>query len=202
MNNRMMSALRTNHKKVIAMGVAIPAALTLAGGSAVAAAKITSMDIMDRTIKAWDMAESAVGSYEVRDRTLRGLDVRKNSLGQSVLTPGLRDKVNGVNRYEIVGRGTDTVTLSAGETAEIVTLCASADSAPAQQAEVAFGGGAKATAGTITVVGSYPHAVEQVSEPSETDPAGRWGARGWAVQVTAGLLGATVQPYVVCAAAN
>ncbi|MDP8929310.1 MAG: hypothetical protein M3O70_12255 [Actinomycetota bacterium] len=225
MGNRVTSALRTHRKKIAAVVVGVPVAVALAGGSAVAASKIGTNDIQNGAVTKPKLAKDSAGTWEVMDRTLGGWDLRKDSVGRHVLTPHLRDMIeqwesgsfegeqgpqgpagedgkDGVSRYEVVGRGTDSVTLEAKETAVITTLCPSENSSPEQQAEVALGGGSKVTSGSATLHSSYPHQVEQVSEPDEADPAGRWGAKGWAVEVTAGPYGATVQPYVVCAAMN
>ena len=114
--------------------------------------------------------------------------------------PGADGK-DGVSGYEVVGRGTDAKSVPAGGTMTLTTLCASTDSGESQQAEVAIGGGAKAGSGKVVINESYPAAIKEVTDGATTeDPAGRWAAHGWSVQVTNnGDSAASVQPYVLCA---
>lgn len=135
----------------------------------------------------------------------------KDSVGHGELIPRVTKQIkapgpqgpagtDGVSGYEIVGRTADAVVVPPGETKVITTLCASEDSSPQQMSEKALGGGATTGGGTLNA--SYPHAIEQVSPPDADDPAGRWAAGGWAVEVTADATPANVQPYVICALLN
>lgn len=197
----------------------------LSGGTAVAASKISGDDIQHYSITKQHLKKDSVGGWETMNRSLSGGDLRLDSVGQRVFTPQLRELINqkgqdgedgtdgedgadgkdgvdgqdGVSGHEAIGRGSDAVSVEAGETEVITTMCASEDSGEQQQAEVAIGGGAKATK-DVVVHSTYPDPIEQVSEPTEDDPAGRWAATGWTVQVTNnGEEPVNVQPYVLCA---
>ncbi|GAA5109101.1 hypothetical protein [Haloechinothrix salitolerans] len=189
--------------------------LMIGGGTAVAADHIGSEDIRDGSILRKDLHPDHVmadinqvwwGELAGRIRpdinNVFSSEIVNGTIQSEDISDDAKSELRGVNRYEVIGRGTDSVTLAPEESAEIVTLCASDNSSPEQQAEVALGGGAKAKSGSITMGGSYPSDIEQVSEADSDDPAGRWKAGGWAVHVTAGPDGATVQPYVTCAAMN
>ena len=209
------------HSRAMAAIAGATLAVLLGGGTAVAADMIGTRDIKDGAVTKPKVHQGAVGSWEVLDRTLVGGDIKEDSVGQKVFTPELREQINepgpqgeqgpagadgkdGVSGYEVVGRSADRVTVAAGTTEVINTRCASTDSGAEQQGEVAMGGGAQSVdGGMVTINASYPDPVEQVSEPDENDPAGRWGARGWTVQVTnEGVTDVTVQPWALCALMN
>ncbi|MEQ7005416.1 hypothetical protein ABN028_04355 [Actinopolymorpha sp. B17G11] len=195
----------------------------LAGGAAVAAGTITSGDIADQTIQSRDIGPGGVGSSEIRDNAIRQHDIGEAAVGSSEIRDGRilmqdfapdtveqlkgekgdtgeagpageqgpagADGADGVSNYEIVGRSADAKDVTDAEgRVTITSKCSSGD-------EVAIGGGANTT-GTVVLNASMPGDVHQVSEPTETDPAGRWAAGGWTVVVSGT---GNVQPYIICA---
>lgn len=188
-------------------------ALVLTGfggvGGAVAAHKITTDDIAHQAVTGSKIHKKAIGPGKVRNGSLGGRQLRDGSLGPGKLSPHTwraitakstagqqgpkgdpgkngADGKDGVSGYEVVGRTDDARQVDGPAT--VKTLCAS-------HGEVALAGGAR-TKGGAEIVGSYPTGVHEVSDPDGDDPAGRWVADGWAVDVAGS---GHVQPYVICA---
>lgn len=150
------------------------------------------------------VAGSQIGSGQIKNQSIRQWDIGPNEVGLSELNKYAENKIDrageNLDGYEVVGRGADAVTVPAGESARVETLCASTDSSDEQQAERALGGGANVSGGQAVLVSSFPSAIEQVQLPDDGDPAGRWVAGGWTVEVrNTGAEPVTVQPYVLCA---
>lgn len=70
------------------VALVVAAVLALGGGVAVAAAYITSADIVNRTIRAWDMSTGSVNSRVVANRSLRQKDFRAGALFLGALPSG------------------------------------------------------------------------------------------------------------------
>ena len=101
---------------------------------------------------------------------------------------------DGVSGYEIVGPEVDQITVT-DETKSAKASCP-------DNGSVAIGGGAAVLSGEVTLNESTPADIEQVKEPDEDDPNGRWAATSWKVTVTNSGGTAKVQPYVICAFVN
>lgn len=197
-------------------------AVGLAVGGSVAADAAGSPSIPDGSIYHIDIHDGAVGSDTIANRSIQSYDMDKalvnallavpdGSVTEKDLDPKLKAKVNqvgtgkqgpqgpagkdGVSGYEVVGRTADRMTLAAGETKTVTTLCA--------EGTVAIGGGgdaAGAGASKVLINSTVPGAIKQVGPKTEQDPAGVWAATGWKVTATnIGDAAATVQPFVTCA---
>lgn len=189
-------------------------AVGLAVGGSVAADAAGSPSIPDGSIYHIDIHDGAVGSDTIANRAIQSYDMNKalvnvllavpangvdaskvkdGSLTEADLDPKLKAKVN--SGYEVVGRTADRMTLAAGETKTVTTLCA--------EGTVAIGGGgdaAGAGASKVLINSTVPGAIKQVGPKTEQDPAGVWAATGWKVTATnIGDAAATVQPFVTCA---
>lgn len=205
-------------KKVGILSIGVLAGLMVGGGSAYAAAQITSGDIANQTIQSWDVHRGGVKSSEVANQSLHSWDLAPDSVGASEvaegsidhseltdggvneedLSSGVQSKLNSFSGYELIGRTADRTTVPAdGSPVTITTECV--------EGQTAFGGGAKVTGkdedAKLQMNQSHPSGIHEVSGSETTgNEAGSWIAGSWTVQVTNdGDNTLHVQPYVTCA---
>ena len=85
----------------VVLGAAL--AVTLGGGTAVAAATIGTDDIRNGAVTKQKIHKDAVGGWEALDRSLTGADVKQDSLGRWVFTPYLRGLIEDVEDGSLQG---------------------------------------------------------------------------------------------------
>lgn len=193
-------------------------AVTLGGGTAVAAATIGTDDIRNGAVTKVKVADGAVGSMEALDRSLTGADVKQDSLGRWVFTPylrGLIEDVEGGSELESDGPYPGATELQDGDNS--TDKWVGDEGASFQQSWVmcpegktAIGGGfSRADEGPaafkhLQVVTSQPVQIvngnPQAYTPIEGDVDGSYVPNGWLVEgFNNGTTDLIVRPHVICA---
>lgn len=180
-------------KKVGILSIGVLAGLMVGGGSAYAAAQITSGDIANQTIQSWDVHRGGVKSSEVANQSLHSWDLARNSvgaseitnrsIGQSDLSSNVQSKLNTTVKVHNL-----TVTVGAGEIATKELTCENG---------TALGGGVTAPDSTR---GDHPLSALTVNE---SGPVAKADASGWHTTVTnTGDADSAYLAWVTCATAG